>query len=78
MPDVYVTLTRGKIHSSTEHDGFVIDYDSFGNVTGVEVRNAIGVDVDSGIPMIVSIQEPEPGDGLNDGPGDSGNHSPTV
>lgn len=71
MPDVYVTVGNAKYCRSEEHDGFVIDYDSLGNVTGVEVRNALSVDID-GASLHVTAQQ------TDDCTGPLGDNPPAV
>lgn len=74
MPDVYVTVRDSNVEpcKSVRYCGLNIDYDSSGNVTGVEILDAIKVDV-SGVSIHVIAQDTD-----DDGTGQSGNHTPTL
>lgn len=57
MPDVYIRLTDGTYErSQTFFDRFTLDYDQHGRLTGIEVCDALSVDID-GKPLRIQVSD---------------------
>lgn len=79
MPNVYVTLAKGgQVSRSVEHGAYMVDYDADGNPTGIEILDALAIDVDVLTPARLTLVGPELDADLIDNTGQRGTSTPVM